>query len=164
MVQGRQSSCFDTNDLLAILSKNLEASLQQAFDLAAQYNGLEPPQIKLDKDFDLQTLDAAQVGQYLQLYQNDVISHETLLGMLKKGEVLPQLDVELEMEMVSQQKLDNVAMMMPMGNPQAAAPGEEEEEEEAPDKSTEAPSEMRTLLEERIRRMNGESKDEEEDG
>ena len=71
--------------------------------------------------------------------------------------MLPAIDIEQEIEMVSQQKLDNIAMTMPMGDPVAAAPGEEEE---AP---AEAPSEMRTILEERIRRMNGEKKEEEED-
>ena len=78
--------------------------------MAAAYVGKEAPLITLDKDFDLQQLDGAQVGQYLQLYTNNTITLETLLNALKKGEVLPAIDVDEEVELVQQQQLDSMMM------------------------------------------------------
>ena len=76
----------------------------------------------LDRDFDLQTLDGNQVGQYLQLWNNGAITQETLLGALKKGEILPDVDVEEEVELTGQEKLDNMLTEMVPG--EAAAPTE----------------------------------------
>jgi hypothetical protein len=161
--ESKKLSRTDSDSLLAILSKNLEASLQQAFELAAKYNGIEPPKISVDRDFDLQVLDGAQVGQYLQLWQNGAITHETLLSALKKGEVLPGIDIELELEMTQQEKLDNMAYSMSVSEtPQAL----EEEEEDAVDAEEKADGEepsMRTLLESRLRNAANGSKEEDEE-
>jgi len=124
--ESKKLSRTDSDSLLALLSKNLEYSLQYAFDLAAKYIGIEPPKVEIDRDFDLQTLDGPQVAQYLSLWQNGAISHETLLDALKKGEVLPGIDVELEMEMCSQEKLDNMSMAMDIGSPSVNAAEEYE--------------------------------------
>ena len=150
--ESKRLSRTDSDSLLAILSKNLEASLQQAFDLAAQFNGKEAPIVQIDRDFDLQVLDGPQVAQYMALWQNGAISHETLLQSLKRGEVLPQIDVEAEIEMTQQEKLDSMAMAMPVGDP--AVPGEEGNSE---------PSEMRAMMEERVRQLNGNEDQEEEE-
>ena len=55
----------------------------------------------LDRDFDLQTLDGNQVGQYLQLWyeQHDYVGNFAWCA-LKKGEILPDIDVEEEVELV----------------------------------------------------------------
>ena len=50
--------------------------------------------------------------QYLQLWNNGAITQETLLGALKKGEILPDVDVEEEVELTSQEKLDNMLTEM----------------------------------------------------
>ena len=128
--ESKKLSRTDSDSLLAILSKNLEASLQQAFDLAAKFNGIQPPKLSVDRDFDLQTLDGPQVAQYLQLWQNGAITHECLLSALKKGEILPGIDIELEIEMTQQEKLDNMAFAMPVNEP-IEAPEDDEEAEEA---------------------------------
>ena len=88
----------------------------------------------------------------MALWQNGAISHETLLQSLKRGEVLPQIDVEAEIEMTQQEKLDSMAMAMPVGDP--AVPGEEGNSE---------PSEMRAMMEERVRQLNGNEDQEEEE-
>ena len=129
--ESKKLSRTDSDSLLAILSKNLEASLQQAFDLAAKYVGIDPPKVEIDRDFDLQVLDGPQVAQYLALWQNGAISHETLLSALVKGEVLPGLDVEYELEMCSQEKLDNMSMAMDIGAPGVDAAEENEQAQEA---------------------------------
>ena len=55
---------------------------------------------------------------------NGAITQETLLSALKKGEVLPDIDVDEEVEMTSQEKLDNMAVMMAETE---AAPGTDAE-------------------------------------
>ena len=155
--ESKKLSRTDSDSLLAILSKNLEASLQEAFNLAAKYNNIEPPVVSVDRDFDLQTLDGAQVGQYLQLWQNGAICHETLLAALVKGEILPGLDVELELEMVQTEKLDNMAMAMPIGNPEAPSNNEEDENAEPAAEQ----SSLRAEMEARIRQMAGDNDEDE---
>ena len=102
----------------------MQSALQNAFEMAAAYVGKEAPNVQLDRDFDLQTLDGNQVGQYLQLWSNGAITQETLLGALKKGEILPDVDVEEEVELTSQEKLDNMLTEMVPG--EAAAPADDE--------------------------------------
>jgi len=135
--ESKSLSRADSDSLLAVVSKDLQASLQNAFDIAAQYAGIEPPSIQVNRDFDLQTLDPQQVTQYLGLWQNGAITHATLLEMLAAGEVLPHIDVEAEIEAVEQEKLLNMDMAQAAGTiaaedspPDISAVDEEEEEEE----------------------------------
>ena len=113
--ESKQISRSDSDSLLSIVSKDLQASLQVAFDLAAQYANIEAPSVQVDRDFDLQTLDPQQVTQYLGLWQNGAITHKTLLTMLQMGEVLPHIDVEAEIEAVEQEKLLNMDMEVAAG-------------------------------------------------
>ena len=114
----------DSDSLLSIVSKDIESALQTAFEMAAAYVGKEAPNVRLDRDFDLQTLDGNQVGQYLQLWSNGAITQETLLGALKKGEILPDVDIEEEVELTNQEKLDTMLMEGIPG--EAAAPADAE--------------------------------------
>jgi len=126
--ESKRLSRTDSDSLLSIVSKDLQSALQDAFEMAAAYVKKEAPQVVLDRDFDLQTLDGAQVGQYLQLWNNGAITQETLLGALKKGEILPDIDVEEEVELTSQEKLDNMLTEMVPG--EAAAPSDAEGREQ----------------------------------
>ena len=122
--ESKRLSRTDSDSLLSIVSKDLQSMLQNAFEMAAAYVGKEAPMVQLDRDFDLQTLDGNQVGQYLQLWSNGAITQETLLGALKKGEILPDVDVEEEVELTSQEKLDNMLIEGVPG--EAAAPTDAE--------------------------------------
>jgi len=126
--ESKRLSRTDSDSLLSIVSKDLQSMLQNAFEMAAAYVGMEAPLVTLDRDFDLQTLDGAQVGQYLQLWNNGAITQETLLGSLKKGEILPDIDVEEEVELTSQEKLDNMLTEMVPG--EATAPSDAEGREQ----------------------------------
>ena len=64
----------------------------------------------------------------LQLWSNGAITQETLLGALKKGEILPDVDVEEEVELTSQEKLGQHADRMVPG--EAAAPADAEGREQ----------------------------------
>ena len=126
--ESKRLSRTDSDSLLSIVSKDIQSMLQNAFEMAAAYIGKEAPQVQLDRDFDLQVLDGNQVGQYLQLWNNGAITQETLLSCLKKGEVLVDIDVEEEVELTSQEKLDNMLTEMVPG--EAAAPSDNEGREQ----------------------------------
>ena len=129
--EAKKLSRTDSDSLLVVVSRDLEAMLQNAFEMAAAYVGKEAPMVQLDRDFDLQTLDGNQVGQYLSLWNNGAITLETLLGSLKKGEILPDIDIEEEVELVSQEKLDNMLIEGVPG--EAAAPTDAEGNERRDD-------------------------------
>jgi len=100
----KRLSRTDSDSLLSIVSKNLEASLQLAFDYAAEYVGIESPLVQISRDFDLQQLDGNQTQSYLSMWMNGAISQELLLQMLKEGEVLPSVDINEEIEKVENEK------------------------------------------------------------
>ena len=146
--ESKKMSRTDSDSLLVVVSRDLESMLQTAFEMAAAYVGKEAPVVRLDRDFDLQTLDGNQVGQYLQLWSNGAITQETLLGALKKGEILPDVDVEEEVELTSQEKLDNMLTEMVPG--EAAAPADAEGREQRDSNIREAAVErMRGVAERR---------------
>lgn len=146
--ESKRLSRTDSDSMLTIISKDLQATLQDAFEMAATFVGKEAPLVELDVDFDLGSLDAPQIQQYLQLFSNNVITHETLLGMLKKGSVLPEVDIQEEVELVQQNALDNMMMeMIPgQGAPTTDAEGNEQRDKEVQDAATER---MRRLAAER---------------
>ena len=152
--ESKQLSRTDSDSLLAIVSKDLEATVQSALDMAAEYVGIEAPKVMIDRDFDLQVLDSGQVQQYLSLWTNGAISQELLLEMLKRGEVLPEIDVEAEVEKTQQEKVGGVMnSMLPMVA--GAATREVREENEDEDDSEASPSDIRRLVEERLRGLAG---------
>ena len=154
--ESKSLSRTDSDSLLSIVSKDLQASLQVAFDLASEYAGVEAPSVQVNRDFDLQTLDPQQVTQYMGLWQNGAITHSTLLQMLQMGEVLPHIDVDQEIEMVEQEKLLNMDMAVAAGTV-----AEEEINDESQSESDTEESEMRRELTARLRAQAG--LDEEQD-
>ena len=114
--KSKEISRADSDSLLAVVSKDLEQALQNAFNMAGSFAGVEPPLVTISRDFDLGVLDGPQIQNYLQLYLNDTITQETLLQMLKDGEVLPQIEVEAEVEATLNQKLDNMEMIASADN------------------------------------------------
>jgi len=152
--ESKRLSRTDSDSLLSIVSKDMQSMLQNAFEMAAAYVGKEAPLVTLDRDFDLQTLDGAQVGQYLQLWNNGAITQETLLASLKKGEILPDIDVEEEVELTGQEKLDNMMMESVPGfaGPESDAEGNERRDPDAQQAATD-----------RLRRVAAERADEEDE-
>jgi hypothetical protein len=78
-----------SNSVLSIISQELESCLNQAFAFAAQYVGIEPPEIKIDRDFDYYRLIGQDISVLAQLNQMGKISDEMLLEVLRRGEILP---------------------------------------------------------------------------
>ena len=88
-----------SNSVLSIISQELESALNQAFGFAAQYVGMEPPEITIDRDFDYYRLIGQDVSVLAQLNQMGKISDAMLLEILRRGEVLPDnINIEDELE------------------------------------------------------------------
>jgi hypothetical protein len=88
-----------SNSVLSIISQELESALNQAFKYAAQYVGLEPPEITIDRDFDYYRLIGQDVSVIAQLNQAGKISDALLLEILRRGEILPDnINIEDEAE------------------------------------------------------------------
>ena len=91
-----------SNSDLSIISQELESAFNQAFAFAAQYVGLEPPEITIDRDFDYYRLIGQDVSVLAQLNQMGKISDAMLLEILRRGEVLPDnINIEDEAEAAS---------------------------------------------------------------
>ena len=98
-----------SNSVLSIISQELESALNQAFAFAAQYVGIEPPEITIDRDFDYYRLIGQDVSVLAQLNQMGKISDSMLLEILRRGEVLPDnINIEDEMEAAGKTALEIV--------------------------------------------------------
>jgi len=88
-----------SNSVLSIISQELESALNQAFAFAAEYVGMEPPEITIDRDFDYYRLIGQDVAVLSQLNEAGKISDAMLLEILRRGEVLPDnINIEDELE------------------------------------------------------------------
>jgi hypothetical protein len=103
--------------------------------MAGAYVGREAPLVSVARDFDLQKLDGQQVGQYLSMWTQGAISHELLLDMLQRGEILPDIDIDAEIELIESNKLNDMDLAAAGGNlseeelqPPQESSGDEEEE------------------------------------
>lgn len=85
----RRLDRIDTNSMLSMVSMDLESGLQKAYSLAADYLGIEPPEVKISRDFDLQRLIGQDITAMAQLFQDSIIDREEFRDMLVQGEILP---------------------------------------------------------------------------
>ena len=75
--------------MLSMVSLDLEQKIQKSFDLSAKYLGLEPPEIKISRDFDIDRLIGQDVTALTSLFDQNVIDREEFREILVQGEVLP---------------------------------------------------------------------------
>ena len=85
----RRLDRVDTNSMLSMVSLELEQKLQKAFNLSAQYVGLEPPEIKISRDFDIERLIGQDITALTSLFDQQVIDRDEFRDILVQGEVLP---------------------------------------------------------------------------
>ena len=83
----KQMDRADTNSMLAVLSKDLEANLQRAVGWVAEYAGVPEPTVVIDRDFNADPIAAQEISAYSKLYTDGVIDQRTLLNILRRGEV-----------------------------------------------------------------------------
>ena len=85
----RRLDRVDTNSMLSMVSLDLEQKIQKSFDLSAKYLGLEPPEIKISRDFDIDRLIGQDITALTSLFDQSVIDREEFRDILVQGEVLP---------------------------------------------------------------------------
>ena len=84
----RRLDRVDTNSMLAMVSMELEQKLQKAFNLSAEYVGIEPPEVKISRDFDIERLIGQDITALTSLFDQQVINREEFSDILVQGEVL----------------------------------------------------------------------------
>ena len=85
----RRLDRVDTNSMLSMVSLELEQKLQKSFNLSAAYLGIEPPEVSISRDFDIDRLIGQDVTALTALFDQKVIDREEFREILVQGEVLP---------------------------------------------------------------------------
>ena len=85
----RRLDRVDTNSMLSMVSLELEQKLQKVFNLSADYLGIEPPEVKISRDFDIERLIGQDITALTSLFDQKVIDREEFRDILVQGEVLP---------------------------------------------------------------------------
>ncbi|BCV05786.1 MAG: DNA-binding protein [Caudoviricetes sp.] len=85
----RRLDRVDTNSMLAMVSMELEQKLQKAFNLSAEYVGIEPPEVKISRDFDIERLIGQDITALTSLFDQQVIDREEFRDILEQGEFTP---------------------------------------------------------------------------
>jgi len=86
----RRLDRIDTNSMLSMVSLDLEQKLQKAFVLSAKYLGLEPPEIKINRDLDIERLIGQDITALTTLFDQKVIGRDEFRQILVQGEILPE--------------------------------------------------------------------------
>ena len=85
----------DSNAILSVISKDLEQTLQRAIDFAAEYAGVEAPEVIIDRDFNVDPLDGTAITAINTIFNSGLIDQRTALEILKRGEVLGD-DIDMD--------------------------------------------------------------------
>jgi len=95
--ESKRMDRIDSDSIMALISADLSNALTSMLEVAAQYIGIDPPIVVIEQDYDQRLLDGNSITAVLQLFMQNAISQETLLDILKQGEVLPAgLNIEQE--------------------------------------------------------------------
>ena len=101
------------NSVLAVVSLELENALNHAFEIAAEYKGIEPPKVVIDKDFDFYRLLGQDVSVLGDLEANGQIRTSTFLRIMRHGEWMPnEIDLQEEEAAVKQLKAEKERAML----------------------------------------------------
>ena len=97
---------IDSNSVLQTISKSLQQCLQDAVNIAAEYAGVEPCDVTIPRDFDVDPITGQDATAINTLFTSGLIDHETSLEMLQHGEFLPD-DVDIS-EVLSKSENDEL--------------------------------------------------------
>lgn len=125
---------IDTNSLLAVLSKDLEQTLQQCVNWVAEYAGQEPPEVLIDRDFDNAAIDAQTMTAVNALFTSGLLDQETALRAIGNSELFgDDFDPETVManaELEQQQGMEQQMAIMQGNQPNGVVPPQEAPPEE----------------------------------
>lgn len=110
----------DSNSMLALISKDLEATLQQAVDWAAEFAGVQAPTVAIDRDFDTTPMEGTEMTAINTLFTSGLIDQRTALTLLQKGEVLgDEANIDEILEFAEQEQLATMEHELSMAEGQA---------------------------------------------
>jgi len=89
--------------MLSMVSLDLEQSLQKAFNLAADYVGIAPPEVSISRDFDIDRLIGPNVTALTALFDQGVLGRDEFRQILVQGEILPSAGEEQSAEAEAQE-------------------------------------------------------------
>ena len=78
-----------TVKLIIFLSFTFSPAKEKAFNLSADYVGIEPPEVKISRDFDIERLIGQDITALTSLFDQQVIDRDEFRDILVQGEVLP---------------------------------------------------------------------------
>ena len=114
------------NSVLATVSLELENALNEAFRIAGEYMGIEPPKVVIDKDFDFYRLLGQDVSVLGELHRQGQVTDRLFHLIMRHGEwIPPEVDLEQEaadIKLLQEQK--QKALMAQAQAKRAAQPGE----------------------------------------
>jgi hypothetical protein len=84
----RRLDRVDTNSMLSMVSMDLEQTLQKAFNLAAEYLQIDPPEVYISRDFDIDRLIGQDITALTSLFEQQVIDRDEFRDILRQGEIL----------------------------------------------------------------------------
>ena len=100
---------IDSNSVLSVVSKSLQQCLQDAINIAAEYAGVQPPEVVIPRDFDVNEMESNTVTAVNTLFTSGLLDQQTALEILSHGELIPE-DVDLE-EIVAASELEEQQAM-----------------------------------------------------
>jgi hypothetical protein len=103
----RRLDRVDTNSMLSMVSLDLEQSLQKAFNLAADYVGIAPPEVSISRDFDIDRLIGQDVTALTALFDQGVLGRDEFRQILVQGEILPSAGEQQSAEAEAQESESN---------------------------------------------------------
>jgi hypothetical protein len=92
----RRLDRVDTNSMLSMVSMDIEQALQKSFNLAADYVGIEPPEVKLSRDFDIDRLIGQDITALTALFGQGVLDRDEFRQILVQGEILSEATESVE--------------------------------------------------------------------
>ena len=72
-----------------MVALDLEQKLQKAFNYSAAYLGITPPEILINKDFDIDKLIGQDITALTSLFEQGILDRTEYRQLLVQGEVLP---------------------------------------------------------------------------
>jgi hypothetical protein len=124
---------IDTNSLLAVISKDLEQTLQMCVNWVSEYSGQEPPQVIIDRDFDNKVIDGTTMTAINGLFQSGLIDQETALKAIGRGEIFGD-DFDVEEVMANSEAEQLQSMEQDLAKQEAQMELSSEYEQPAPEK------------------------------
>ena len=124
---------IDTNSLLAVISKDLEQTLQQCVNWASEYSGQEPPQVLIDRDFDNKVIDGTTITAINTLFTSGLIDQATALRAIGRGEIFGD-DFDVDEVMANSEAEQLQSMEQDLAKQEAQMELSSEYEQPAPEK------------------------------